>query len=77
MEGLVAFARDAPGIQFYPGQAALVEDWAKSGRRKAVPALGRRSGKGLRGLWSHPQRRGARLQRPPAASSYIIGSQRA
>ena len=47
MIGLPAFARNRLGVELYPAQAALLDEWAASGCRKAVLALGRRSGKGL------------------------------
>src|ERR1700694_2067667 len=47
MNGLVRFARDSLGIDLYFGQQQVLNEWAASARRKAVLALGRRSGKGL------------------------------
>ena len=47
MRGLDAFARDVLGVEFYPEQRRLLDEWASSGKRKAVLALGRRSGKDL------------------------------
>jgi hypothetical protein len=47
MNGIVDFARDALGVEFYPGQRALLERCIASGRPKWVLALGRRSGKDL------------------------------
>lgn len=47
MKGLVTFAAEQLGLDFYPGQAEVINAWETSGRRKAVLALGRRSGKGL------------------------------
>lgn len=47
MQGLVDFARDSLGLELYPGQIAVLNAWAVSGRRKALLCLGRRSGKGL------------------------------
>jgi hypothetical protein len=47
MRGLAAFARRRLGVELYPGQEAVLREWAASGRRKAVLCLGRRSGKGL------------------------------
>lgn len=47
MKGLIEFARDSLGVDYYPGQVEVLTDWQASGRRKAVLALGRRSGKGL------------------------------
>ncbi len=47
MRGLVEFARHSLGLELYPGQVTLLDEWAASFRRKAVLALGRRSGKGL------------------------------
>ena len=47
MTGLVRFARDVLGIDLFPGQQQILTEWAASGKRKAVLALGRRSGKGL------------------------------
>lgn len=47
MKGLVRFARETLGVELYPGQIQVLAEWAASGKRKAVLALGRRSGKGL------------------------------
>ena len=47
MKGLVDFAREHLGLEFYSGQAEVLNEWAASGKRKAILALGRRSGKGL------------------------------
>jgi hypothetical protein len=44
---VAAFARDALGIELYPGQRSLLERCIASGRRKWLLALGRRSGKDL------------------------------
>ncbi len=49
MKGLVAFARNRLGVRLYPGQVDVLTTWARSGRRKCVLCLGRRSGKGLMG----------------------------
>ncbi len=47
MRGLTDFARDHLGVDLYPGQVRVLDDWAASGKRKALLCLGRRSGKGL------------------------------
>lgn len=47
MKGLVEFARGSLGLDLYPGQVSVLEEWASSGRRKTLWCLGRRSGKGL------------------------------
>jgi hypothetical protein len=49
LAGLVPFARDSLNVAFYPGQQQVLEAWANSGKRKALLALGRRSGKDLMG----------------------------
>ena len=49
MQGLVAFAREFLGLELRPGQVDVLEQWAGSGKRKAVFCLGRRSGKGVMG----------------------------
>jgi len=43
----VPFAREHLGLEFYPRQRQVLARWSKSGKRKAVLALGRRSGKDL------------------------------
>jgi hypothetical protein len=47
MQRLTTFAREHLGLELYPGQTRVLEDWAASGKRKAVLCLGRRSGKGI------------------------------
>ncbi|MHB8689010.1 MAG: terminase large subunit domain-containing protein [Candidatus Dormibacteraceae bacterium] len=47
MRGLVRFAREQLGVELYPGQIEVLDEWAASGKRKAVLCLGRRSGKGI------------------------------
>jgi hypothetical protein len=47
VKGLVPFAREHLGLEFYPRQRQVLARWSKSGKRKAVLALGRRSGKDL------------------------------
>ena len=47
MIGLVDFAREELGLEFYPRQRQVLKGWARSHKRKAVLALGRRSGKDL------------------------------
>lgn len=49
MRGLVSFARNRLGVRLYPGQVDVLTSWVRSGRRKCVLCLGRRSGKGLMG----------------------------
>ena len=47
MIGLLSFAQQSLGLDLYPGQAAILDAWARSGKRRGVWCLGRRSGKGL------------------------------
>jgi hypothetical protein len=47
LKGLVEFAAEHLGITFFPGQQEVLEGWAASGKRKALLACGRRSGKDL------------------------------
>ena len=47
VKGLVRFAHESLGLNLYPGQVEVLDGWAASGKRKALLALGRRSGKGL------------------------------
>lgn len=47
MNGLVDFAADVLGVEFYPGQREVLDDWEASHKRKGVLCLGRRSGKGV------------------------------
>ena len=47
MNGLVPFAREHLGLEFTPKQKRVLINWSRSGKRKAVLALGRRSGKDL------------------------------
>jgi hypothetical protein len=44
---LVRFAREQLGIDLFPGQKRILERWIRSGKRKLILCLGRRSGKGL------------------------------
>jgi len=45
--GLVEFARESLGVELYRGQIRILKQWIKSGKRKLILCLGRRSGKGL------------------------------
>jgi len=45
VKDLITFARSSLGIEFFPGQLAILSDWARSGKQKCVLVLGRRSGK--------------------------------
>ncbi len=47
MKGLARFVRESLGVHLHPGQIEVLEGWERSGRRKAVLCLGRRSGKTL------------------------------
>ena len=47
MKGLIGFARDVLGVDFYPGQREVLNEWIESQKRKGIWCLGRRSGKGL------------------------------
>lgn len=47
MRGLVEFARDSLGLELFPGQVEVLNEWAASAKRKALLCLGRRSGKGV------------------------------
>src|SRR5438445_6349139 len=47
LAGLIQFAEESLGIKLFRGQRDVLAKWAKSGKRKALLALGRRAGKDL------------------------------
>src|SRR5438067_1068298 len=47
MNGLVAFAREKLGINLWPGQREVLDNWTASGKRKLLMVKGRRGGGSL------------------------------
>jgi len=76
MAGLFRFAKEVLGVDFYPGQKDILRRWAKSGKRKLLAALGRRSGKDLMAatiaIWNALVEDYSGLQRPGERRFIIV-----